>query len=113
MKVRFSASARRYLRSETAYLRQYSASAAENFIAQIDQAKRNLTRFPGLGRGIDRLPMPDLHRLVVGNYLIDYQVGRAEIVIQTIRHGRQQPPEDIDPELDYEAQSDTSREEDE
>lgn len=104
MKVRLSKTARAYLRSEVGYLRQYSARAADGFIAQIEEAMTNLARFPGIGRGVDRLPMPDMHRLVVGSYAVEYQLRGKEIVIMSIRHGRQQPPEgvDVDDEDNYE-----------
>lgn len=104
MKVRLSKSARTYLRFEVAYLRQYSARAADGLIAQIEEAMTNLARFPDIGRGIDRLPMPGMHRLVVGSYVVEYQSRTKDIVIMSIRHGRQQPPEGVDQpdEEDYE-----------
>ena len=43
-----------------------------------------------------------MHRLVMGDYVIDYEPAEDEILILSIRHGRQQPPEEIGPDFDYE-----------
>ena len=102
MKVRLSGSARAYLRAETAYLRQFSPRAAKAFVERIKEATSNLARFPALGRGIGHLPIPGMHRLVMGDYVIDYEPAEDEILILSIRHGRQQPPEEIGPDFDYE-----------
>ena len=102
MKVRLAASARAYLRVETAYLKRYSQRAALAFVAQMQEARDNLAEFPALGRGIGHLPIPGMHRLIVGDYVLDYDVNEEEVVILAIRHGRQQPPEEPEPDFDYE-----------
>lgn len=103
MKVRLSGSARAYLHAEAAYLRQYSPRAAKAFLERMADARTNLAKFPDLGRSIEGLPVPGMHRLVVGDYLLDYDVTSEDVVILSIRHGRQQPlTEDIDDDFDYE-----------
>ncbi|MGN6585334.1 MAG: type II toxin-antitoxin system RelE/ParE family toxin [Rhizobiaceae bacterium] len=103
MKVRLSGDARAYLRREATYLRKYSRKAANAFVDRMAEARRNLTRFPEMGKTFDRLPIPGSHRLVVGDYLLDYDVTEDEVVILSIRHGQQQPltPE-IEDDFDYE-----------
>lgn len=102
MRVRLSASATSYLRGEAAYLRRYSQRAALSFVAQMQEARENLAQFPALGRGIGHLPIPGMHRLIVGDYVLDYELNETEIIILAIRHGRQQPPEEPEPDFNYE-----------
>lgn len=50
------------------------------------------------------LPFRGARRFVVGDYLIHYEIGEAAIVILTIRHGRERPPEmPLDVDADFEA----------
>ncbi|TIQ37414.1 MAG: type II toxin-antitoxin system RelE/ParE family toxin [Mesorhizobium sp.] len=104
MKVRLSGDARAYLRREAAYLQKYSQKAAKAFIDRMAEARKNLARFPEMGKTFDRLPIPGSHRLVVGDYLLDYDLTDDEVVILSIRHCQQQPltPE-IEDDFDYEA----------
>ncbi|RWB93767.1 MULTISPECIES: type II toxin-antitoxin system RelE/ParE family toxin [unclassified Mesorhizobium] len=103
MKVRLSGDARAYLRREAAYLQKHSQKAAKAFVDRMTEARKNLTRFPEMGETFDRLPIPGSHRLVVGDYLLDYDLADEEVVILSIRHGQQQPltPE-IEDDFDYE-----------
>ncbi|MBM2713539.1 type II toxin-antitoxin system RelE/ParE family toxin [Mesorhizobium caraganae] len=103
MKVRLSGDARAYLRREAAYLQKHSQKAAKAFVDRMTEARKNLARFPEMGKTFDRLPIPGSHRLVVGDYLLDYDLADEEVVILSIRHGQQQPltPE-IDDDFDYE-----------
>lgn len=70
----------------------------------MQDARKNLAKFPDMGLGIERLPVPGSRRLIVGDYLLDYDVVDNEIIIVSVRHGQQQPllPE-IDDDFDYEA----------
>lgn len=108
MKVRLSAQARAYLQNETAYLRKHSPQAARNFRNRIADARDNLTTFPNIGRDIERLPVEGAHRLVTGNYVLDYEITNGEIIILSIRHGQQI---ELDPDIDdldnYEDPSET------
>jgi plasmid stabilization system protein ParE len=91
MKVRLSGRARAYLRAEAAYLKKYSPGAAKAFLDRMAEARKNLARFPELGRGIERLPVPGSHRLVAGDYLLDYDLIDGDIVIISIRQGKKIP----------------------
>ena len=45
-----------------------------------------------------------MRRLVVGDYLMDYEVVGNEIHVLAIRHGRQLPPDvPLDDDYDFEA----------
>jgi len=107
MKVRVSDDARAYLLRETAYLRKLSPAAAKNLSRQMKIARRDLGAFKNLGFESDELPVPGMRRLIVGDYLLDYEVGKDEIHIVAIRHGRQLPP-DVRLEEDYDYEDDFS-----
>jgi plasmid stabilization system protein ParE len=77
-----SANARAYLRDEAKYLRQ---------------------RSPELGFATDGLPIPGMRRLIVGNYLLDYEISGEVVLVVAIRHGRQTPSElTLDDDFDFE-----------
>lgn len=100
MKVRLSSAARDYLRAEAAYLRRHDPGAAERFLQRLEQARQTIGEFGGIGAG---LPVRGLRRLVVGPYLLDYEVRSDAVLIVAIRHGRQAPPIPDDDDDDYEA----------
>jgi plasmid stabilization system protein ParE len=103
MKVRISGNARAYLRSEAAYLRKHSPKAAKAFLDRMAAARRNLARFPDLGLGIESLPIPGSRRLIVGDYLLDYDLIDEAVVIVSVRHGQQMPPtSEVEEDFDYE-----------
>ncbi len=58
----------------------------------LKRLKRNLVQFPLMGHASDELPVQGVFRFVMGDYLVDYQVGPSSIEILAIRHGRQRPP---------------------
>lgn len=88
-KVRMSTRARAYLTKETKYLRDRNQAASAAFIARMRHARQLLADFPELGTGKRGLPHSDMRCLVVGDYLMDYQVRSGEVLILAIRHGRQ------------------------
>lgn len=102
-KVELSRSARRYFLQETAYLRQRSRPAAEVFRTRISKALDTLASFPRAGFSHDGLPVPDISRMVVGNYILDYQTEKERVLILSIRHGRQAPLAELAEDFSYEA----------
>jgi plasmid stabilization system protein ParE len=103
-RVRLSAQAAVYLRAEAHYLRRHSRRAAKAFVLRMQEARTNLARFPDIGVGSARLPVPGARRLIVGDYVLDYDYSDDVVTVLAIRHGRQQPS-DIEPDedFDYEA----------
>jgi plasmid stabilization system protein ParE len=91
VKVRLSDNARSYLRKETEYLRKRSPGAAKDFVDRMRTARNNIATFTDIGSANMEFPVPKLRRLVVGEYLLDYEIGTNEINILAIRHGRQLP----------------------
>ena len=107
MKVVLSGQARAYIQNETAYLRKHSRQAAQNFRARLVDAFASLASFPDIGRDIARLPVPGARRLVVGDYVVDYDSSADAVHVLAIRHGRQigEDPE-MDGDFDFEEPSD-------
>ena len=100
--VRLSDTARAFVQQEANYLRERNPNAAENFLERLREARRNLARHPEIGRP-SPVPLRGLRRLVVGEYILDYDVAADRVEIVAIRHGRQQDPFIIsDPDLDFE-----------
>jgi len=89
--------ARAYIRNEAAYLRRHSRQAAQNFRARLVEAFANLASFPDIGRNIGPLPVPGARRIIVGDYVRDYDSSSDAIHVLAIRHGRQI---DEDPNMD-------------
>lgn len=84
MRVRLSAEARAYLLKERAYLHARSIPAASAFIARMRKARENLGRFQEIGFGPDRLPIPGARRLIVGEYILDYDIHDDLVLVSAI-----------------------------
>ncbi|WP_438749818.1 type II toxin-antitoxin system RelE/ParE family toxin [Pararhizobium sp. O133] len=92
MKVTLSPAARDYVRTEAAYLRSRSPQAAQHFADSLKRLKDMLARFPSAGHISGELPMPGVLRMVMGAYLVDYEIRGNAIRIFAVRHGRERPP---------------------
>jgi plasmid stabilization system protein ParE len=92
-----------YVRAEARYLKIRSPAAAWRFQKSLNDLKRNLLDFPGLGHPSTETNAAGVHRFVMNDYLIDYEVVGEVIRIIDIRHGRQMPPNrSIDSDDDFE-----------
>jgi plasmid stabilization system protein ParE len=102
-RVAFSLDARAYINAEVSYLKLRSPAAAARFRASLNDLKRNLSDFPGLGHPNAETVAGGIFRFVMGEYLVDYEVIDEVVIVITIRHGRQRPPEQpFDTDDDYE-----------
>jgi plasmid stabilization system protein ParE len=106
-KVKLSKNARTFLQREAKYLRERSPAAADAFLNRFREASRNLSKFPELGRRKDALPIEGSMRLVVGDYILDYDLMGVTVSITAIRHGRQMDP-DLAKEEDFDFEADIS-----
>lgn len=103
-RVAFSVDARDYIKAETSYLKVRSPPAAARFRAALSSLQKNLASFPGLGHANDEMVAEGFFRFVMGEYLVDYEVLDGVVIVVTIHHGRQAPPnQPLDPDDDYEA----------
>jgi plasmid stabilization system protein ParE len=102
-RVRYSSEARLYIKSEATYLRARSGLAALRFLDAIKLLTSNLSSFPALGHLSEETLVHNARRLVVGEYLVDYELTDDEALVLAIRHGRQMPPnQSIDSDDDFE-----------
>ncbi|MGV3550246.1 type II toxin-antitoxin system RelE/ParE family toxin [Rhizobium sp.] len=103
-RVEFSLDARAYIKAEASYLKARSPAAGARFRASLGSLRRNLTNFPGLGHRNPEAVAEGIFRFVMDEYLVDYEVIDGVVIVITIRHGRQAPPnQPPDPDDDYEA----------
>jgi plasmid stabilization system protein ParE len=100
MKVRLSGAARAYILREARYLLDRSPAAGAAFLKSIQSARQRLSQYPEIG--FQPFPAKGSRRLVVGNYVLDYDVGPSGIGITAIRHGRQDIDVPFDDDFDYE-----------
>jgi len=48
-----------------------------------------------------------MRRVIVGNYLLDYEISGDVVLVVAIRHGRQMPPDmTLDDDFDFEQRTD-------
>jgi plasmid stabilization system protein ParE len=45
-----------------------------------------------MGKQNEEIPVPGVHRFVMGSYLVDYEVATGEVLVFAIRHERERPP---------------------
>ncbi|GGE23633.1 hypothetical protein GCM10011390_48820 [Aureimonas endophytica] len=110
MRVRLSEDARRFLRAEAEYLRRRNPSAAHRFLESIRLARTNLAEFPLIGATACDSLVPGSRRLVVGPYVLTYDVRAETVEVAAIRHGRMQDPgPKVEDDFDYEAEASMSR----
>jgi len=106
-KVKLSGNARKFIQREAKYLRERNQAAAETFLNRFRNAKHNLAKFPRMGREKESLPVEGSMRLVVGDYIMDYDFDGDVVAITSIRHGRQQDP-DLAKDDDFNFENDAS-----
>lgn len=98
MRIKLSKNASQFLRDEHRYLSQFNPRAADNVLRQLRAALRIISEYPQAGRGDG--PLDGRRRYVSGDYVIDYRVTARLVEVSHIRHGRQLPPLEKDPDLD-------------
>ncbi len=87
MKCRISRRAQRDLEEIWAHLAQFSPAAADRVEAAIDQACRDLCRYPRSGHRRADVANPAYRFVVVYRYLIGYRVRGKTVTIVRVLHG--------------------------
>lgn len=85
-KYSISSEALRDLDEISDYLAQFSIDAAEGFIQKFSNKCQNLARFPNMGKSYDKI-IPGLKGVVLGNYIIFYQLKPEELEIVRVVSG--------------------------
>ena len=101
---RLSNEARDFLHNEARHLQTHSSAAARRLLESIREAKRKLSDFPFMGSIDEDYLVPPSRRLVVGEYVLTYDVAGDTESITSIWHGRMGAHvRDIDEDVDFEA----------
>ena len=100
-RIRISEMAAEYIRSERAYLANYSRTAAAEFARKLANARSLLQRHAEMGKV--KPGSNGVRLLVIPPYILEYEATDSAIEILIVRHGRQDEaaenrlPEDEDP----------------
>ena len=89
MKVRWNSSALRGLAETLAYLGEHSPHAAAAFAARVEAAAKLISDFPLIG---GETSLRNVRRVVVGRYILVYEIRANEAIISYIRHGARKRP---------------------
>lgn len=84
MRLRYERGALSDLEEIFAYIAADNPKAAARLVARIEAAARAITETPRMGEATRN---PRFRRLVIGNYLLVYEIAPDEIVIHYLRHG--------------------------
>jgi plasmid stabilization system protein ParE len=87
MNVEFSANALTDLVAIFAYLNPLNPAAAERTIAELDKRCRALSRYPERGSPALVRHGVSLRKIVVGRYVVLYEILNGTIVITAVVHG--------------------------
>ncbi|UJW84472.1 type II toxin-antitoxin system RelE/ParE family toxin [Devosia sp. SL43] len=96
MKVTLSGNARAYIKQETQYLRDRSASGAAAFREIVLDARAILARHPDSGLTQSAITLVGARRLVLRGYHFDYDVTDDAVVILAVRSSVNTPSPDLD-----------------
>jgi toxin ParE1/3/4 len=93
VKVRFNRGALTDLAEILDYVAERNPRAASDLSARFEEAARLLGTLPDLGTETGR---SGFRRLVVGNYLMIYEVKSSQVLIHYVRHGARLRPWEAD-----------------
>ena len=71
------------------YIAQDKPSAAKKWINTVFSKVEQLKSSPEIGRIVPELNNARFREIIYGNYRIIYRIGKKQISILTIRHGKQ------------------------
>jgi toxin ParE1/3/4 len=89
MKVRYERGALADLEEIFEHIAADNRGAAATLVTRIEDAAVRIGGTPYIGQATRN---PKFRRLPVGDYLIVYEVGPAEVIIHYIRHGARRRP---------------------
>ena len=72
-----------------AYIAQDNITAAEKWVNTVFAKVERLKAFPESGRIVPEINDYHFRELIYGNYRIIYRIGKKQVSILTIRHGKQ------------------------
>lgn len=89
MKVRFNRAALADISEIIEYIEAHNRGAAINLLSRFEAGADLIGRVPMVGATTDRA---NFRRLVIGNYLMVYELAGDKAIIQYVRHGARKRP---------------------
>lgn len=74
------------------YIAEGNVEAARVFLIDIFAAVGRLRSFPQSGRTVPEVNRNDIREIIFKKYRVIYRVGRQQVSILTVRHGKQRLP---------------------
>jgi len=92
MKVVWSPLALERVEAIADYIAVDNVDAARVFLIDIFAAVGRLRSFPQSGRAVPEVNRSDIREIIFNKYRVIYRVGRQQVSILTVRHGKQRLP---------------------
>lgn len=89
MKVRWNSNALWELAEMLAYLDEKNPAAATAFAEKTRAAERLISGFPKIGKGTK---LPNFRRVLIGRYILVYELKSNEVIVSYLRHGSRKRP---------------------
>jgi toxin ParE1/3/4 len=89
VRVRYNRGAAADLSEILDYLSRHNPVAASSQLAKFENTVRLIGKFPLIGKETKR---PNLRQVVVGDYLMVYEIGADVLTIHYVRHGSRKRP---------------------
>lgn len=89
MRLRYERGALSDLEEIFGYIAADNRAAAARLVARIESAVKRIAANPRIGKTTRD---PRFRRLPVGRYLIIYEIGMSDVVVQYVRHGARPRP---------------------
>ncbi len=89
MKITWSPRSKTQLNDIAEYIALDKPAAAFRWLENIFKAVEKLELFPKSGRKVPEFNQEDIREIIYGNYRIIYKIKEKEIIIASVRHGKQ------------------------
>ena len=89
MKITWSPRSKSQLNDIAEYIALDKPTAAYRWLENLFKAVEKLELFPKSGRKVPEFNQEDIREIIFGNYRIIYKIKEEEIIIASVRHGKQ------------------------
>ncbi len=89
MKITWSPRSKSQLNDIAEYIALDKPTAAYRWLEDLFKAVEKLELFPKSGRKVPEFNQEDIREIIFGNYRIIYKIKEDEIIIASVRHGKQ------------------------
>ncbi len=89
MKITWSPHSKAQLTGIAEYIALDKPAAAYRWLENVFKEVEKLELFPKSGRRVPEFNQEDIREIIFGNYRIIYKIKEDEIIITSVRHGKQ------------------------